>query len=568
MGGMPRTGYADGGTPARYVDPNNFYSKAHHEARKLTQKKGSPQQMRAMLEKAGVKPEEIAQSGYDEAFAGRPSVTSDEVASHFHQKRPNLKVERFFSPEHAEYEPEIDEETRFDDFTLHGQANYREHLLRLPPKEGEPFFTEDRHWPDYKNVVAHIRMGDRGTPIDQNNVRAITEKMKADEGITRFIGADPSKWASGAADFALERGTITKKEAQALSRFRRWQNDAMKGYVPERNLHVEEIQSDWAQKGRKQGFDEPGGSAETPSLPPAPFVTSTPGWTNLALKHILTEAVKGGYDRVVLSPGQANVDMYRGLNEKQQNGIRSFYDQVLPAQMNKLARSLDPDHPGMQMFSHTLPPVSGSDDTEGYKGHALDITPDLRDAVNKGLPTFKDGGEVDDDQDYNPSNQDVIQTAQRLGMDSNSIPALQEAKGMMKTHNSLMSDIGQRMRDQAELIRTMREQGKFPLQVGDRFHTEHTRANNLPPHQVKGYYVNPKNPEGDYGYHTRQEFPNGDYQAGQMAIRSPQLEAIHGPEKWARLTDYKPLGKLSVVKQRGGSVVDKALKLAHSLKRR
>lgn len=114
----------------------------------------------------------------------------------------------------------------------------------------------------------------------------------------------------------------------------------------------------------------------------------------------------------------------------------------------------------------------------------------------------------------------------------------------------------------------MREQGKFPLQVGDRFHTEHTRANNLPPHQVKGYYVNPKNPEGDYGYHTRQEFPNGDYQAGQMAIRSRQLEAIHGSEKWARLTDYKPLGKLSVVKQRGGSVVDKALKLAHSLKRR
>ena len=483
MGGMPRTGYADGGTPSRYVDPNNFYSKAHHEARKLTQKKGSPQQMRAMLEKAGVKPEEIAQSGYDEAFAGRPSVTSDEVASHFHQKRPNLKVERFFSPEHAEYEPEIDDETRFDRFTLHGQTNYREHLLRLPPKEGEPFFTEDMHWPDYKNVVAHIRMGDRGTPIDRDAAQAVIEKMKADDGITRFIGADPSKWASGAADFALERGTINKQEAQALSRYRRWNNDAMRSYVPERNLHVEEIQSDWAQKGRKQGFDDPNapeprtaqqhleeyrrfvdglrepfvqqatqrfnennpnadpenraqfdrmmagitddmhrnhGNARlaanalglgdehdrlltawatapiTPkSLPRAPFVTSTPGWTNLALKHILTEAVKGRYDRIVLSPGQANADMYSGLDEKQQNGLRSFYDQVLPTQMNKLVKSLDPDHPGMQMFSHTLPPVSGSDDTEGYKGHALDITPDLRDAVNKGLPMFKRGGEVE-----------------------------------------------------------------------------------------------------------------------------------------------------------------------------
>jgi hypothetical protein len=207
--------------------------------------------------------------------------------------------------------------------------------------------------------------------------------------------------------------------------------------------------------------------------------------------------------------------------------------------------------------------------TDQYMGHSLDITDKIRDAVNQGLPAFNRGGEVDnDDQDYNPSNQDVIQTAQRLGMDSASIPALQEAKGMMKTHNSLMSDIGQRMRERAELIRSMVDRGMFPLKVGDRFHTEKTRAENLPPHQVKGYYADPKNPELNYGYHTRQEFPNGDYQQGQMAIRSQQLEAIHGPEKWARLTDYKPLGRLSVVKQRGGSVVDKALKLSRNLTRR
>ena len=53
-----RTGYADGGAPgnlpARVVNFKNFYSRGAEAARQLSQKKGSPQQMRAMLVKAGV----------------------------------------------------------------------------------------------------------------------------------------------------------------------------------------------------------------------------------------------------------------------------------------------------------------------------------------------------------------------------------------------------------------------------------------------------------------------------------------------------------------------------------
>lgn len=472
-----RTGYADGGSPSRAVDQNNFYSKADHEARKLSQKKGSPQQIRAMLEKAGVKPEEIDQSGYNETFGDRPSVTTAEVAQHFRDKMPKLSVKRLLSESHDDFDPSEDEETRFDPYTLQGQNNYREHLLKLPVKEGEPSFREGNHWPDHRNVVAHIRMGDRGSPVDPEMAQATIDKMLADEGITRFLGKSSSMWGSGAADFAAERGTITPEEALNLSRYRRWHNDTTSNAKPQRNLHVEEIQSDWAQQGRKHGFAEPGippeptaaerrqefqafvsslrepfiqqtrqnmrptdtpeerdamlqmvnhltrdmntnhsnarlvasalgredefnrmfqrwieAPIEPKSLPRGPFVTSTPGWTNLALKHILTEAVKGGYDRVVFSPGQANSDMYGGLDEKQEAGLKGFYDQILPTQLNKLVKSLDPDHPGVKMFSHPLPPVSNSGDTKGYKGHALDITDDLRDAVNNGLPAFRQGG--------------------------------------------------------------------------------------------------------------------------------------------------------------------------------
>lgn len=387
-------GYADGGSTgklhARLVNSMNFYSRGAEAARQLSQKKGSPQQMRAMLEKAGVKPEEFAQSGFDEAFSGKPSVTSEEIFQHFHHKKPDVRATQLLSREHDDYDPDTTYETQFDEFTLHGLQNYREHLLKLP--EGNNNFEESRHWPGQKNVVAHIRMGDRRTPADLAASRDAIEKMRADPNLTRSIGEEPANWGSGAADLAVSRGTITKEEAQNLSRIKRWRNAVMEGYKPERVLHVEEIQSDWGQAGRKHGFqDQSADGPPDPNKPPqGPFVNSTPGWTNLALKHVLTEAVKGGYNKLVISPGQANADMY-GLDEGRENGMKSFYDQIVPTQLNKLAKGLDPDHPGVQMFSHTLPPAWGGDE-EGYKGHALEITDGMRDAVKKGLPMYKRGG--------------------------------------------------------------------------------------------------------------------------------------------------------------------------------
>jgi hypothetical protein len=44
--------------------------------------------------------------------------------------------------------------------------------------------------------------------------------------------------------------------------------------------------------------------------PQAPYVGNTQHWTDLALKHIMAEAAKGGYERVVFSPGEANADLY------------------------------------------------------------------------------------------------------------------------------------------------------------------------------------------------------------------------------------------------------------------
>ena len=126
-------------------------------------------------------------------------------------------------------------------------------------------------------------------------------------------------------------------------------------------LFVEEMQSDWAQAGRKAGFRpkelpslpegtkyfEPGqlevnAAVQIPrpvpglgdrtlwygatlddakrfarqslakvGIPRAPFVESTDGWLNLTLKNVIIDAINEGYDRVAFVNGKQSADRYR-----------------------------------------------------------------------------------------------------------------------------------------------------------------------------------------------------------------------------------------------------------------
>lgn len=128
--------------------------------------------------------------------------------------------------------------------------------------------------------------------------------------------------------------------------------DEVEGLNGERLLRVVEAQSDWGQKGRKEGFktgardtsawhaelqpsgrysvtDESGKwmgnySASTPEeailaaadarpderIPSAPFVTDTQSWLSLALKKAISYAAENGMDGIVFATGQQNADLY------------------------------------------------------------------------------------------------------------------------------------------------------------------------------------------------------------------------------------------------------------------
>ena len=601
-----RKGRADGGSvsgddpnpppPDRQLSPLGLYSHAAEAADALPQDKGSPQQMMAMLQKAGARPAELQNAGLPEAFAGRPSITKQELAAHLRKSippveekvlgggqasprdvqrlaswaqsaNPNLTATSMYNKAiqgNRAALMELAEEgaprelllpfltknspTKYHGYTLPDGQNYREVLLKLnkggldakgfgPAERAEYSMLagipegqrtldqrlrfmhldgqlssireaakasdyKSSHWDD-PNVLAHIRMSDR---VGYRPAFAVVHKISGNQSQPFDTLEQANKYRDNLPDTVREQ-TMVRATAR-----------------PEKQLHVEELQSDWGQEGREKGFRgdhkysvEPDlrPHLQVPGMPPpwavlrdgkpvdtyrnrdhaenamadyargkdglvpsAPYVTSTPGWTDLALKRVLREAALGGHDRIVFTPGQAQADRYdlskqvaslhytpeerfgehvvpglltavdhyndpvirerdvppekiadyvgkemadRLLQQKKTNfagrmthtlsgvdlkiggeGMKSYYDKIVPTQLKSLVKKLDPEAriglhdtklPGTKPWDHEA-------DEPGpqrvYQGHSLEVTPRLRSAVLRGLPAFSTGGEVDE----------------------------------------------------------------------------------------------------------------------------------------------------------------------------
>ena len=306
--------------PARQLSPMGLYSQGAETAAALPQAKGSPQQMKAMLK--GVKQEELA--GYDDAFGNKKSVTKDEIAQHFQQNMPQVEERVLHSD---------DNETKFSEYTLPGGENYREVLLKMPPKNEASAFgksMEEKYGSEWLD-----KMSAQESAMYDNAVSKLSDK---------------------------EQGSYFKSshwdDPNVLAHLRMADRTGPNG---EKILHLEELQSDWGQKGKKEGFvtqykpedikpmdpanitserrrnefwnfETPTGSIDVPrndrwptmeaarqhildnmkptGIPAAPYVTSTHGWTDLALKRALKEAAEGRYNKLVWTPGAEQAKRY------------------------------------------------------------------------------------------------------------------------------------------------------------------------------------------------------------------------------------------------------------------
>ena len=370
----------------RELTPLGFYSHGAEAARGMAQTKGTPQQFRSMLEKAGVKGPEM--ESYLQTFGGKPIVTKEEIAQHLQQNLPQIEERVLHSDDAA---------TKFGDYALPGGENYREVLLKLPTeatpivdqKGGSYGFTDpsgqrrnywsqqeaeqaaksfyrgsgefkSSHWDD-PNVLAHMRMSDRTGPNGEKVLhveevqsdwgqegkregfkqppnpskeaplqeakqdaqfaweKARSDFLKGHEDYQKALqdrtmqmaerwGLTPEEVAADQAKAAQEWASMTPRQKleRAHSEFSRSENPLELPHYAARDAEVAAAQV--RDKARNDLFAYH--KSVDKGLPTAPYVTSTQGWTDLALKRALNEAAEGGYDRIVFTPGAEQAKRY------------------------------------------------------------------------------------------------------------------------------------------------------------------------------------------------------------------------------------------------------------------
>lgn len=273
---------------------------------------------------------------------------------------------------------------KFEKYSTPGGENYREVLMKLPEKDLTP--TEPISGYSSKNF--------KSTHFEEPNVLAHI-RMKD------FV--DP---------------TTNKK-----------------------TLMIDEIQSDWHQKGRTEGYkgttkdirsllDNAQGimkqstdaynagkiedgerlykqavemnnqaTKSAGGVPDAPFKKN---WHELAFKRALKEAVDGGYDEMAWTTGEQQAARYpreEGAGKiAQEHGMNSFYDEMLPSFANKYLKKygvkaekklLELADPDTANFGSNLPSEEAIN-AGGHTVHYIPITPEMKtDILGKGQPMWQ-----------------------------------------------------------------------------------------------------------------------------------------------------------------------------------
>lgn len=338
---MPK-GFAGGGdvedeNPYTKPDDLGLYSHAAVAASNLP-KTGTPQQMKEiLLRQPGVKPSELHWGEYDYAFGDKPEVSRDEIAKQMWMNIPSIeeKVLRKRKPGELSAKEISDKHYKerqsiWDEDLSPAEINQRRREMR------------ERHAAERANAWHHDPYHESYTIPDGENYREILLKHGNGDmfkGVGVHFGGEPDILTS-----------LMVKDRQDRE--------------GDKVLHVDELQSDWAQQGRKQGFSgEPSDEAEkrltdflaslgqrtgmdvTSMWPhvameaanalgerdmlhqlaeerdaerkrnksiikPAPYVTKTEDWVDLGLKRALREAAEKGYDKLAWSPGSTIADRY------------------------------------------------------------------------------------------------------------------------------------------------------------------------------------------------------------------------------------------------------------------
>lgn len=433
-----------GGTPdqpQRQLSPMGFYSAAAERASTLQPSGDAVQMVNALKNTQGIKTEELQNAGMiDESgnvhpdWAGRGKVTREDLVSHLQGQMPQVEETvlggetprikelknqmsqmaendpRYFNLEQELLFEQTNSGTKYSQYTLPGGENYREVLLRLKPEMRDltmdevnaarqkispmlrplteeeyakelskgnivkvkknpnaPIF-QSSHFPD-PDILAHIRMADRTGPNGEKILHVeelqsdwgqkgkkegfLTDEMKiqaknARENYNNYKEDLKSRYADSLIDPSSSIPVEKQKELIKPILNQTYLEDMAKKMGEYDKLYNLNLEAEDFESGLR-------------GLPSAPYVTSTEGWTDLALKRVLKEAAEGGYDKVVWTPGEeqaARYDLSKQISKLTYLAPDSKFGDKFGTNLRAY------DHEGNVVINKTVPPK----ELENYVG--------------------------------------------------------------------------------------------------------------------------------------------------------------------------------------------------------
>lgn len=360
-------------------DPNNadilasgqpvspwYYSALARVVDDAKQARATADQWMALLRKSAVKAGEIEWLGVEDWLRSQPgkTIAKEDFARFIAENQ--LQVLDVVARDDAVAPREVEEDisldlTDYEPYTLRGGENYREFLLTLPPpswwypgradapsKEAlrKAFFSPHFEEP---NILVHLRTKDWTDTAGRELL--LVEEVQSDwHQAGRKKGYRPK---SGRLD------------AEATRRFFGIEAEVWRSLSEdERQAHIEDANS-----------DQPHIRAALKQAVPAAPMAQSREWGLLGMKRALRFAAENGYDMLAWTPGNLQAERYSGQGGE---GLRAFYDEILPAAMNKYLKQW-----GVKVGETTI--ISKGVEK---KLHAVDIIPEMFASVLRGQPLF------------------------------------------------------------------------------------------------------------------------------------------------------------------------------------
>lgn len=316
---------------------------------KLKQLKGTGQQMLGILKNMdGVKEEEIAWTGLDDFLANKPTVSKQEIVDYLDQNHVKIDevtlgedygdVESWWNDEGGaneetpfselsqkeknsamqRYRDEVGEynengtNTKFSQYTLPNGENYREVLLTLPPagektfqfvvKEGGgrafrfngvDYETEQEARDAEKNARSTEY---KSNHFEQPNILAhvrLNDRTDADGKKVLFVEEIQSDWAQTGRKRGF-KGQVNPYPADYIESYRQEMKEKQK--FADKDLSDQEVIDYFGLK--------PKDSDAVPSMP------MSKSWHEMAFRRIVQMAAQQGYDSVAWTTGEQQNDRY------------------------------------------------------------------------------------------------------------------------------------------------------------------------------------------------------------------------------------------------------------------